>query len=63
MKILDWLTKGRPNALIVVCNECKCLVLKQDAQVIPIENYAGIEYDSKFYCQGHKKPWDKWITS
>ncbi len=44
---------------IVSCEECKCLIYKEDAQVIEVISWI-LNY-TNYYCRTHVKPYS-WIT-
>ncbi len=42
----------------VTCYECKCLVSKNDSQIVQTFYYANSSSSNRFYCLGHKKSYD-----
>lgn len=45
---------------IVSCHECKCLLKKEDAQVVLYHRLGETKY---YFCEAHKKPYNKVVPS
>lgn len=58
--IIDWENRQQEKLElnnIVSCEDCKCILLKENAQFV-LEKYLWTDFVSgKFYCGTHKKPY------